>query len=209
MEKICPKCGALSGSKKFFGDFCEDCYLSMIALEFPMRIEVPLCRVCGRIRAAKWEELNKTILENIVKKNAKGSYDSFYVTPCGEGQYEVVFRVSNGPNYFEVKRKFSLKKNKSICDDCSRETSGYYEAIIQIRGKNTRRWAEKILRELKNRTFVSKYLELSEGIDIYVGSRKGAAEVLGILKRKPTISDKLYGVKDGRRVYRRTYCVRV
>jgi NMD protein affecting ribosome stability and mRNA decay len=99
--------------------------------------------------------------------------------------------------------------NKSICDDCSKASSGYYEAIIQVRGKNVQRWAEKIMRELKSRTFVSKYMKLDEGIDIYVGSRKEAAETLAILKRKPTISDKLYGVKDGRRVYRRTYCVRV
>jgi nonsense-mediated mRNA decay protein 3 len=209
MERVCPKCGALSGSKKFFGDFCEDCYLSMINLELPMRIEVLFCKICGKVRVSKWDELNKTTLENIVKKNAKGSYDSFSVKPLGGNQYEVVFLVSKGSNYFEVKRKFSLKMDNSICDDCSRATSGYYEAIIQVRGKNAKRWSEKILRELKGRTFVSKYRELDEGIDIYIGSRKEAAEVLSILKRKPTISDKLYGVKDGRRVYRRTYCIRV
>ena len=56
---------------------------------------------------------------------------------------------------------------------------------------------------------MSKYKELDEGIDIYVGSKKEASAALSILKRRPTISDTLYGVKDGRRVYRRTYCVRV
>ena len=209
MERVCPRCGALSGSKKFFGDFCEDCYLDMINLEFPSRVEVPLCKMCGKVRISKWEELSKTALETIVKKNARGGYDSFHVSSLGGHQYEVTFLVSRGSNYFEVKKKFSLKLGKSICDECSRATSGYYEAIIQVRGKHAQRWAEKIMRELKNRTFVSKYKELDEGIDIYVGSKKEASAALSILKRRPTISDTLYGVKDGRRVYRRTYCVRV
>lgn len=209
MERICPKCGALSGSKKFFGDFCEDCYLERIRLEFPERIDIPICKMCGRVRVSKWEELNKAVLENIVKKNVIGKYDSFHVSQLGGSHYEVVFLIHSGSDYFEVKKKFSLNLNKSFCDDCSRKTSGYYEAIIQVRGGNAQRWAEKITRELKRKTFVSKYKELSEGIDIYVGSRKEAAKALAALKRKPTISDKLYGVKDGRRVYRRTYCVRV
>ena len=209
MERVCPRCGALSGSKKFFGDFCENCYLDTINLKFTVRVEIQTCKMCGKVRVSKWEELNKANIESIVKKNVEGNYDSFQVSHIGGDQYEVTFLVSRGSNYFEVKKRFSLKMNKSLCEDCSRATSGYYEAIIQVRGRNTQRWAEKIMRELKGRTFVSKYLELAEGIDIYVGSKKETANVLCVLKRKPSISDKLYGVKDGRRVYRRTYCVRV
>jgi nonsense-mediated mRNA decay protein 3 len=209
MERVCPRCGALSGTKKFFGDFCEDCYLDTINLKFPARIEIQVCKICGKARLSKWGELNKTNLESIVKKNVEGNYDSFHVSHLAGDQYEVTFLVSRGSNYFEVKRRFLLKRNKSICEDCSRATSGYYEAIIQVRGRNAQRWAGKIMRELRGRTFVSKYLELNEGIDIYVGSKKEAAKALSALERKPTTSDKLYGVKDGRRVYRRTYCVRV
>jgi len=209
MERICPRCGSSSSTRKFFGEFCENCYLSRIKLELPQRIDVQLCRICGKVRVAKWEELSKTALESIVKKNAKGSYESFHVLSCGNNQYEAVFLVSNGPNYFEVRRRFLLKMNNSTCDECSRETSGYYEAIVQIRGKNAGKWSERIMRGLRRRTFVSRYMPLDEGIDIYVGSKKAAAEVLGLLKLKPRISEKLYGVKDGRRVYRMTYCVRV
>jgi len=208
MEKICPRCGNSSGTKRFFGDFCEDCYLGNIDLTLPMRIEIPFCKICRKVRAAKWEELNKKVLESIVKKNAKGNYESFHVLSCGGNQYEAVFLVSHGSDYFEVKRKFSLKMNNSTCEECSRETSGYYEAIVQIRGKNIDRWATKILKELRTRTFVSKYMEIDEGIDMYVGSRQAAAQVMGIFKLKPKVSDKLYGVKDGKRVYRRTYCIR-
>jgi len=209
MERICPRCGSSSGTKKFFGDFCEDCYLSKIDLTLPERIEVQFCKICRKVRVAKWEGLNKKVLENIVKKNAKGNYESFHVLSCGDNQYEAVFLVSNGSDYFEVRRKFSLKMNNSTCEECSRETSGYYEAIVQIRGKNTGKWSVRIVRELRRRTFVSKYIQLDEGIDLYVGSKKTVAEVLDFLKLKPKISDQLYGVKDGRRVYRRTYCVRV
>jgi nonsense-mediated mRNA decay protein 3 len=209
MERVCPRCGARSASKKFFGDFCEDCFLATINLELPESIEVQRCKKCGRVRVPKWDEFNGAALENIIKKNAKGSYDSFHIKSLGRNRYEVVFLVSKGSGYFEVRREFSLKMNNSLCENCSRMTSGYYEAIIQVRGRNAKRWAEKIMRELRSRTFVSKYTELAEGVDMYVGSRKGAAQALAALKRKPTISDKLYGVKDGRRVYRRTYCVRV
>lgn len=68
MERICPKCGALSSSKKFFGDFCEDCYLGMIHLNFPMSIELRSCHLCGKVRAARWEQLGRDVLESIVKE---------------------------------------------------------------------------------------------------------------------------------------------
>jgi len=209
MEKICPRCGVLSGRKRFIGDFCEDCYLRRISIAFPAQIELPFCEACGRVKLAKWQKLDKNALEKVVRKNAEGSYDSFHVLPLGGNSYEVVFMISKDSNCFEVTKKFYLKKLKSGCDDCRRATSGYYEAILQIRGKTAERWSKKIMRELQHRTFVSKYAELAEGIDIYVGSKKAVSETLGILKLKPKISDKLYGVKDGKRVYRTTYCVRV
>ncbi|QLJ52310.1 MAG: hypothetical protein Sv326_0135 [Candidatus Fermentimicrarchaeum limneticum] len=209
MEKICPRCGVLSGRKRFIGDFCEDCYLEMIGIDLPAQIELPFCEVCDRVKLAKWQKLDKNALEKFVKKNVKGRYDSFHITHLEDNAYEVVFLLSKDSNYLEVRRKFSLKKVKTKCDDCRRATSGYYEAILQIRGKKAERWSQKILKELQHRTFVSKYAELAEGIDMYVGSKKAVSETLGILKLTPKVSDKLYGVKDGKRVYRTTYCVRV
>ncbi|MEM3555817.1 MAG: NMD3-related protein [Candidatus Micrarchaeia archaeon] len=207
MEKICPKCGALSSKKKFIGEFCEDCCFKAINIPLPSKVELPFCKFCGKVKVKKWAELSRETLTEIVKRNAGKFCDSFHIQQLREGVYEVTFNIKRNSNYFQIKKQFSIQKINSVCDECYRKKSGYYEAIIQIRGERARNLSNKVIREIEKRTFVSRCVESKEGIDFYVGSKKAAAEALASLNLKPKISDKLFGVKDGRRVYRRTYCV--
>jgi len=207
MEKICPKCGALSSSKKFIGEFCEDCYFKTIEIPLPSRIELPVCKFCGKVKLKKWEEMGSEVIGLLVRKYAGKGYDSFHIQKLSDDVYEASFNIKKDSNYFQIKKKFSIQKINSVCEECYKKKSGYYEAIVQIRGKRAGVFSSRILREIRRRTFVSRCVESKEGVDLYVGSKKAVAEALAHLNLKPKISDKLFGVKDGRRIYRRTYCV--
>lgn len=207
MEKICPKCGALSNTKKFFGDFCEDCYLKMIDIPLPPRISLPTCKLCGKVKLKGWERFDEDALIKLVRKNTRTEYEELHVRPLTDQLYEAVFTIKKNSNYFQIRKEFLLQRINSLCDECCKRRSGYYEAIVQIRGENARKQFRKIMREIERRTFVCRWVELDEGFDIYAGSKKAVGEALSSLNLKPKVSDKLFGVKDGRRIYRRTYCV--
>lgn len=98
-----------------------------------------------------------------------------------------------------------------LCVDCSRRSGGYFEAIIQLRGsaENTAKARDELVERMERGSFVSKVEQLREGVDIYAGSRKEALAALREMRLKHTSAAKLFGVKDGRRVYRFTYCVRL
>jgi NMD protein affecting ribosome stability and mRNA decay len=98
-----------------------------------------------------------------------------------------------------------------LCTDCSRRSGGYFEAIIQLRGsaEKTAKARDALVARIEERSFVSKVEQLREGVDVYAGSRKAALEALREMRLKHGTSAKLFGVKDGRRVYRFTYCVRL
>lgn len=103
-----------------------------------------------------------------------------------------------------------LKRKESLCDACSQKFSGYYEGIIQVRGRYARdpQFVDLLLKKLEKATFVQKVVELKEGIDIYYGDRAITRSILSAMKLKPKVSNKLYGVKDGQRVYRTTFLIR-
>ena len=213
MQKICPRCGARSSEKKFIGNFCEDCFASRIAISIKSPISTPFCRNCGRIRTDKWEYPTQKALEKLVHKAIEGRFDSLRVIPpeLGEGLGQAIFLVRAGSDFVEVPRSFAMAHQKILCEDCSRAAAGYFEAVIQVRcatPEKAKKYAEKLIKSLKEKTFIPKIVDSKHGIDIYVGSNKAALELLESLGVKLERSETLHGVRDGQRIYRTTYCVR-
>jgi nonsense-mediated mRNA decay protein 3 len=116
-----------------------------------------------------------------------------------------------------------VKVNKSVCTVCSKFSSGYYEAVIQMRADSRLisddeiGTADKIVRDKierlsnKNRmAYISQRVEMKEGIDYYVGSYKAARKLTetlrnvfgGVLKDSPRLMgrDKTKG-KDLYRIW--------
>jgi NMD protein affecting ribosome stability and mRNA decay len=88
---------------------------------------------------------------------------------------------------------------------------GYYEAIIQLRGRpeRVRRWRKELTEELLKYTFISGIEDLKEGVDIKVGSSRQALSLIKDLGfRDYLITKKLWGLKEGKRVYRTTFALR-
>ena len=214
MQKLCPRCGSNGSQKKFIGLFCKDCYAERLDVGIERTVTIEVCKWCGRLRQGRdWVLLNRQTLEKQLKRAVHGDYDSIrFVVPDGaEGDSQAVFLVEVGDEFIEKVRQFVLVRQSTICDDDSRTSSGYFEAIIQVRCETiekSKRLAEKIKREICRNTFITKFEEDKHGIDIYAGSNKAvmvALEKMGVHSQK---SATLYGVKDGQRVYRTTYCVR-
>jgi nonsense-mediated mRNA decay protein 3 len=110
---------------------------------------------------------------------------------------------------------------------CSRESGGYFEAIIQIRAagrfptEEERRRCSAIARDSMESmrkkgdrlAFISEALELKEGIDLYMGSMNASRQVCrliinelgGSFSESPT----LVGMKDGKNLYRITFAMRL
>ncbi len=209
MDQVCPKCGARSSKKKFIKGFCIDCYSSKIDVFAPERLDISVCRSCDKIKTRGWISKNKKNLEALIISKCRGRYSKAYVSL--EGTPSVTFVIETDNSFIKIKKELSIEFKGELCTECSRVSSGYYEAIIQLRGKKemVERKRKKVITDLERKTSIAKIEELKEGPDIYVVSKEKALEVLSSFGKKFTTSNKLFGVKDGQRVYRTTFCVRL
>ncbi|MCX6777689.1 MAG: NMD3-related protein [Candidatus Micrarchaeota archaeon] len=210
-EKICPACGASSRDSEFSGNFCSKCYSERAEMRMPARVELSICKRCGKMGARGWSLPTSDDIEALVLSRCKGDYDS--ASAHIEGEFvNLEFTFIESGKEFAVKRTIPLKLRDTTCTECSRKAGGYYEAIIQIRGEDEekiKRMEQKISRLVSRSSFISKTNWIKEGVDLYAGSKRVAEHVISNLGFKYSKSDKLAGVKDGRRIYRRSLCVRV
>jgi len=204
---ICPKCGKNNKEKSFVGPFCSDCYEFKIRI--PKHTKVRECKKCGRIKMNKgWTVYNKKKIEEYVKEKFKGGFEKidYYLDSFTAVMY---FRVEG--KLYMVDKKFEPKLEVTVCPECSKKSGGYFEAIIQVRGDQTKidKFAMKLEKFLRNTTFITKTKELKEGIDLYVGSSKAVVNMFRELRMKAKISRKLFTQKKGKRMYRTTFAIRV
>ncbi len=206
MDNICPRCGAQSSKRRFVGNFCAECYSERIKLEVPLAISIPKCRLCERVRLKEWILSGEKGIGDFVLSKVKGKYSSAKVD-FGAENSSITFLVNEGGSSIELRRDFSLEFTGATCPDCSRKTGGYYEAIIQLRGKPEK--IEKTVIKLGKRLDISKTEELKEGLDLYAISKEKTHIALSALRLSFTTSNKLFGLKEGQRIYRTTFCVRL
>lgn len=116
---------------------------------------------------------------------------------------------------------------KEQCDRCSRYSGGYYEGIIQFRAMNRKpdpfeiEQASEIAYRLEDElqeggerlAFISRFDETRDGLDITVGSHHFgqllARELVSELGGRFTTHPKLVGEKDGKKIYRITFSIRL
>lgn len=200
ITKQCPRCGILSKDSKFIGSICEHCYISINKPKnLPDKITIYVCRECGANKVNHWGE---DILEGI---QYMFSDKRFGVPKITLRDDSVSIKYPKIDDVFLIPIKFK----KSLCDECTRKFSGYYEAIVQLRGIYADAiFVSKFIRRVERITFIPRVEELKEGIDVYVGDKQAVRALLAALKLKPKVTHKLYGIKDGRKVYRTTFLIR-
>lgn len=196
--------------EELFSGLCRSCFTQDFSLiTIPDEINLTTCTQCGSTqKKGRWYDSNlfledqavETILEHIKisdltsdvhivpeLENIRGSILEFLIKVTGQ--------VLGG----EVSQEFlvKVKVDKTVCSECSKYASGYYEAVIQLRADERSPSADEIetadedlrtrLKKLsqENRmAYISQRAQIKEGIDYYIGSYKAARKLTESLKNK-------------------------
>ncbi|MBN2013704.1 MAG: hypothetical protein JW778_00845 [Candidatus Altiarchaeota archaeon] len=204
METFCPKCG-----RKGRG-LCVECFLEEhpIGLK-PVRLS--LCG-CGNFMYGKsWLKNVRESIHGIVERNLELSeginIKDLKVNPeFKEDRIDLMIQVKgeyNGETFTEVFPS-RVRVSKAVCPECNKLRSGYYEAILQLRTK------KKPEIEVDS-NFVSNVEKVRGGFDLYLTSLQYARQLKKIFRERGfsvNESSKLYGMKDGKNVYRVSIAVK-
>ncbi|WP_209626691.1 60S ribosomal export protein NMD3 [Methanobacterium petrolearium] len=203
---FCIECG--KEDEELFKGLCKTCFAARNSLiHIPSELEVEVCAHCSATHVGdKWMETGKSeeelIAETIVREsvpdedadavvleidllNQKGSMLEILVIATG--------KVAGVP----IKREYkvNVKLNRSVCPECSKYASGYYEAVLQLRADDRSLASDEIqsvddiikhqlekLSRNNRMAYLSQRLELKEGVDYYLGSLKAARKISNSVK---------------------------
>ena len=212
MVKHCPTCDRSSETVRFLGEFCEVCVADGIKKGMADSVKAERCKSCGRLRASwGYAQLDKSSMEDVIRRSL-GTKCGVHVDRFDSSGADVRFRceVEGGTAVFGKRIRILVKD--TMCTDCYRKTSGYYEAIVQLRGPEGQvdRMMKRLFSFIEARGgFVSRVEELEEGYNIYVSDKKAAGNFFHLNKLKPKRSFTLYGITRGNKVYRNVYLLRL
>ncbi len=230
---FCVECGR---EGELYKGLCSDCFLKKnVFVTIPKIIDVNLCMHCGARRKGKGWVLGdeKLIIEEVIRENAKKAMDvtdfDVHISSDVKDEPNVNVKVITHADALGLKaaeeHETKIRFKKTVCNECSKQQGGYWEAKVQFRGSKRGFSQEELnkaldlvdsmanVKEKKDRSsFISKVEKIHNGLDFYLGSksfgrtlsRELANEFGGEVKE----SHKLMGKKDGKDVYRTTYSVR-
>ncbi|MFZ3077512.1 MAG: NMD3-related protein [Candidatus Aenigmatarchaeota archaeon] len=212
MRKFCFVCGKTTD--KLVEGACEDCIGKRAFVELPKKIEITQCSKCKKVLARnKWidfsiektvESLGKVrgkVAKVEAKEGLKKITATFFLTPHSSDDviketHEAVFHI-----------------NKVICSSCSRKHSGYYEAVLQLRGfdENDLERMGDIFGMLERKTFY-RITEVDGGFDVKVGNKLAVGAAAADVRKKfhsdIKKSSKIVTKIDGRDVHRKFILIR-
>ncbi|MFP4045792.1 MAG: NMD3-related protein [Candidatus Aenigmatarchaeota archaeon] len=222
-NKFCPRCG--KETEDLVEGLCEDCFQEKEELfVVPEIIEVNVCKRCGRYKEkGEWKDGD---LEEFLKKLARQSLDSDRELSIEEIElreenqgYKARIKAKGKKIGMEEAKGVEFRINYGICNICSKISSGYFNTTLQLRGPEKKleralRVCEEIFDSAGNREdFVSDVRKVRNGYDLYLSSKSLARKMVKQLTKRFETEKKssrtLYGEKDGKRIYRSTYLVRI
>ena len=203
---FCPKCGETE--EELFNGICMSCFLEdLILAEIPDEIEITICAHCeSRLISGKWHELELSDEEIILNTINRHINMNKYAKNVEIDVETLLARGSNIECLIHIKGdvlgqviqqdyKINVKIIRTVCPECSKIASGYYEAVIQLRADKRVPDEEEIAAvdaiiadninkiSRKNKmAYISERAALKEGIDYYVGSHKVAKRLTSVLK---------------------------
>jgi len=232
---FCVECG--KDGPIFRDGVCKECYLKTHSFsKGPASIDMPVCVTCNSFKYKNsW---TSELFGDVVRRMIKNSFDISRElekvdinTECKEAKEGMACKVyiSGFIDDVEIAEEHDLlvRLKKAVCDVCSKQSGGYYEAIVQIRPSKKKLSAEE-LETLKttvetlvasfqakgNRSlFITDSGEEHGGLDFFISDRntgfiiakKIQEQYGGEIKQ----SSKNVGMKDSKQLYRVTYLVRL
>ncbi len=210
MVRHCPKCNRSEKDIKFHGEFCERCAQKQLAEKVKKKVEITICKRCGRIKVGGLMlDFSEDNLEDAINKEIKTNRFKLVELHGDIARGLIMERTPDGTirSDFEVE----IKKKEITCDMCYKKSAGYYEATFQLRGDKQKRenFAARISRYMeKHGGFVTRIERIDSGIEVYVSNKQIAAALISADRLKPVRSYTLWGVRSGKKVYRNTYALR-
>lgn len=199
---FCLECG--NTEKKMIGDLCIDCYLKNFhMIDVPKRIDVSICSHCNsKLEKGQWidtyipdDEIIYRALENNIKVSDEVTDEIIdlnilqmrgTIAECNIIAIAYLSGVKIQEEY-----EVEVKLNRTVCPTCSKEQSGYYEAVIQFRADKREvtpdefKIADETVKKTLNRLYKKDKLaylvqiaKLKEGHDYYIGSYKSSKKVI-------------------------------
>ncbi len=235
-EAICPKCGGPSPSGDICGR-CRASGAEWFSCEG--RVSLVRCPNCNSMRDNNgWADCERSredleyeaamsairlsqdiqkpeISVNLVENSKNRSFAHISITGS------LYDRPVEGACVVEILWQYDS------CDRCSRYHGNYWQGLVQLRadGRKTtheeQEWAKRIayqaeeeLQLLGDRlSFVTRMEEGREGLDIIVGTQTLGEQISRYITRRMggrfTLHPTLIGEKEGRKLYRITYAVRL
>ena len=235
-EAICPKCGSPSRSGELCGK-CKAEGISWFRCE--PRVFVTRCPICGSLRQnSMWSDCDasREDLEYEAVSTAISFYQDVRRPEIGislehNSQNRTVARATLSGTLYDQNMEdtctIEVIWQNDACDRCNRLHGNYWEGIVQIRAENRKATiqendeakriaglVEASMQEQGDRlSFLSKIEETREGLDIIVSSQSigetVAREITRRMGGKFSLHPTLAGEKDGKKLYRITYAVRL
>ncbi len=203
---FCPQCGR--EDEELYQGLCRLCFIrENPVIGCPDELEVTICAHCNStFQGGRWsdsdldpEELIVEILTETVQPAEGAEYVdlSFKILNQKGSKWDVLISSQGRLLGEEVtyECQVNVKIKRTVCPDCSKYASGYYEAVLQLRADkrqldpDEKVKADSILKNLleklveKNRmAYLVDRVEIKEGLDYYIGSYKAARSVVKGLK---------------------------
>lgn len=206
-ELVCPRCGRGNDKVHFIDAFCVDCY--PLNVSAPADVSIEKCKRCGMMHfRGEWGPYSPKKIASHVESKCRGDFARAEYNIDAQA---VTFTIVKDDEKLTVRRTVPFNITETVCPKCCRISGGYYEAIIQLRGGSRAKqetYAAMLVRKLEKVTFITKTEEKDEGLDLYVGHSKPVVRLMADLGVRSTISKKLVGRDQGKRLYRTTFLIR-
>ncbi len=212
MRKFCFICG--KKTDKLADGRCDDCMKGRAFVELPDRIEVTQCNKCKKMFFNnRWADFS---LEKIVENSGKARGKVEKVRAALDGKKVAatfILTPDSADNVVEEMHEASFHTNKIICPTCSRKHSGYYEAVLQLRGfgEDDLEKMREIFDALERKTFY-RINEVKGGFDVKVGNKLVVNTAAKDIRKKfPSEIKKSFSIVtkiDGRDVHRKFVLIR-
>jgi NMD protein affecting ribosome stability and mRNA decay len=210
MTIYCPLCNKNSDEIRFIGNFCEDCVVAKLSKNVPETATILQCRWCKRIKDGEtFARMSNKSLAHAVKVGLKLKEDVKVTAHTGK-EMDAVFIFDVDGEKVQYNRKLPYKIAHETCQRCYRISSGYYEAVVQLRGDKQRieNMIAKLTKYVQRRGgFIAKTEDMDNGKDVYLSDKLMTNTFFKDYDIKPTRSFRLYGMKKGRKLFRNTYSV--
>jgi nonsense-mediated mRNA decay protein 3 len=216
---------------------CTSCYLKTHKFtKGPDVIDIPVCTNCEsyKIKNIWTSDLFSDLIRRVIRNNFQISKELEKVDISADCKDKLDGKSCKVSIYgflegLEISEEHNLlvRLKRTICDVCSKQYGGYYEAIIQVRADG-RKLDKKDLEDIKlfvenlvevmiargNRSlFISDMGEEHGGYDFYLSDKSAAMTITNKIQEQYggeiRKSSKDMGLRDSRRVCRMTYLIRL